>query len=341
MKVLAAFDSLKGTASAQEASHAFARALRADEVRECPLSDGGDGFLEVLAHRWEQVATVDALGRPCRARLGYRALDQGNVEVILETAEAIGLTRIGGAANNDPIRADSTGVAILLEEALRRSEPHRIVVGCGGSAVTDGGLGFIRRVRQRRLAVDTSLLRVALDVQTRFSDAAVIFAPQKGASAEAVRLLTMRLGAARNWYQRWYGIDLDHFVGTGAAGGLSGALLAIGAELTSGFDEVADRVQLARHIGDADLVVTGEGRLDDTSLGGKVVGGVLRLAESQGTPVWVIVGSAAHETVQAVRQRGHRVSVLSELFGLDVALANPLELLTQLATAARDEAGSG
>ncbi|WP_298209780.1 glycerate kinase [Ferrimicrobium sp.] len=336
MKVLAAFDSFKGTASARDICRVLAGVPTVDEVRECPLSDGGDGFLDILADRWEQVDTVDALGHPCVARLGYRGSDQSGVEVILETAEAIGLTRVGGAAQNDPIRADSTGVAILFEEALKRTQPVSILIGCGGSAVTDGGLGFIRRIRQRGLETCAVPLRIGLDVQTRFSDAAAVFAPQKGAGADEVKVLASRLKALRRWYQRWYGLDLDQFDGTGAAGGLSGAFLALGAILTSGFDEVAGRVQLARHIGDADLVMTGEGRLDMSSFDGKVVGGVLKLAESRGKPVWVVVGSATAEAVHALRQRGHQVSVLSDLVGPEAALTDPLGLLARLLVAESD-----
>jgi glycerate kinase len=330
LKVLAAFDSFKGTMSAQAIGHKLALALSPHEVIECPLSDGGEGFLEVVADYSVQVPTVDALGRACDGRLGFRKLGVSGSEVILETAQAIGLTQVGGAAGNDPIRADSIGVALLLEEALKR-RPTAILVGCGGSAVTDGGLGFIRRMRQRNLIPCGVPMRVALDVRTRFTQAGIIFAPQKGATPKEVEILTARLVALHAWYRRWYGIDLDQHVGTGAAGGLGGALMAVGAVLSSGFDEVASRVQLSRHISKADLVLTGEGRLDETSFDGKVVGEVLRLAESQGKQVVVMVGSANSRIVDRVHQRGHRVYVLSELFGNKRSFANPLQLLVELA----------
>ncbi len=330
LKVLAAFDSYKGTVSAQAIGRELARALSSYEVRECPLSDGGEGFLEVLADRFVQVPTVDALGRACFGRLGLRELGVSGVEVILETAQTIGLTQVGGAAGNDPIRADSTGVAILLEEALRR-RPAAILIGCGGSAVTDGGLGFIRRMRQRKLATYGVPVRVALDVRTRFTQAGNVFAPQKGAAPKEVELLTARLVALHAWYRRWYGIDLDEYAGTGAAGGLGGALMAFGAVLASGFDEVASRIQLSRQINEADLVLTGEGRLDETSFDGKVVGEVLRLAESQGKQVVVIVGTADSRIVERVRHSGHRVYALSEIFGIERSLANPLQLIGELA----------
>ncbi len=330
MKVLAAFDGFKGTMSAKAIGSELSRALSPHEVIECPLSDGGEGFLEVLADRFVQVPTVDALGRACVGRLGFRKLGIGGVEVILETAETIGLTQVGGAVGNDPIRADSTGVAILLEEALRQ-RPTAILIGCGGSAVTDGGLGFIRRMRQRKLVPCDVPMKIALDVRTRFTQAGIVFAPQKGAVSKEVELLTARLLALHAWYRRWYGIDLDEHVGTGAAGGLGGALLAVGAVLASGFEEVASRVQLSRQISEVDLVLTGEGRLDETSFDGKVVGQVLTLAESQGKQVVVIVGSTDSRVVERVHQHGHRVYALSDLFGIERSLANPLQLIGELA----------
>lgn len=326
MKVLAAFDSFKGTVSARAIGRELSIALFPHEVIECPLSDGGEGFLEVLADRIVQVPTVDALGRACLAGMGFRT----GGEAIIETAQAIGLTQVGGAESNDPVRADSTGVAILLEEALKQ-RPTSILVGCGGSAVTDGGIGFMRRMRRRNLIPCAVPITVALDVRTRFTQAGVVFAPQKGATPMEVGLLSARLAALHAWYRRWYGIELDRHFGTGAAGGLGGALMVAGAVLASGFDEVSSRVKLSQRISEADLVVTGEGRLDETSFDGKVVGEVLRLAGTQAKQVVVIVGSADSRTMERLHQQGYRAYSLSESFGEERSFANPLRLLGELA----------
>ena len=324
MKVLAAFDSFKGTASARAIGNTLQCALAGHEVVVCPLSDGGEGLLDVLAERFDEVATIDALGRPCVAKLGFCG-----TEAIVETAQVVGLANVGGALANDPVRADSSGIASVLESALR-ANPTAIVVGCGGSAITDGGLGLVRGAVDLGLVPIPIPLRVALDVRTCFTEAAIVFGPQKGADEIAVRLLTHRLIALRGWYQRWYGVDLDEHDGTGAAGGLGGALLAIGGALVSGFAEVADRVGLDTYLRDADLVLTGEGRLDATSLEGKVVGGVLERVERMHGHAVVVVGSTDEATARLVQARGHSVLALDEHFGIEQAMARPLDLIGEL-----------
>ncbi|MCL5972991.1 glycerate kinase [Ferrimicrobium sp.] len=324
MRVLAAFDSFKGTVSAPAIGRQLTKVLIAHEVVACPLSDGGEGFVDVLAEQWEEVEAVDALGRPCSAKLGIR-----DDIVIIEAAQVIGLAMIGGAAGNDPVRADSSGVTTLLESAVRM-RPRAVLVGCGGSATTDGGIGLVRSAEQRGLVPCPVPLRAALDVRTVFTQAARVFGPQKGASELEVHLLSVRLEALRRWYQRRYGVDVDRHPGTGAAGGLGGALLVIGGALTSGFGEVAERVGLDERIRAADVVVTGEGCLDATSLVGKVVGGVLERAEHFDKPVIVVVGSASDATARHVRERGHKVLVLAEHFGYERSLGTPLDLIAEL-----------
>jgi glycerate kinase len=133
-------------------------------------------------------------------------------------------------------------------------------------------------------------LVVACDVRTAFVDAARTFAPQKGASPAQVELLHRRLERLVQVYERTYGIDVTTLVGAGAAGGLAGGLAMAGATLVSGFDVVADELDLHDRIDAASLVVTGEGLLDEQSFDGKVVGGVCELAASAGVPVLAVVG---------------------------------------------------
>jgi glycerate kinase len=137
------------------------------------------------------------------------------------------------------------------------------------------------------------IVRVACDVRTRFLDAASVFGPQKGADEAQVHALSERLELVAEEYSSRYGIDVRPLASGGAAGGLGGGLAALGAELVPGFDLVASATGLDAALGDADAVATGEGRLDETSLEGKTVGGVVARAASFALPVLVIAGSTA------------------------------------------------
>jgi glycerate kinase len=136
---------------------------------------------------------------------------------------------------------------------------------------------------------------VACDVTTRFLDAAAVFAPQKGASPAEVALLSRRLERLAQVYEETSGVDVRGLVGGGAAGGLAGGLATVGAALVPGFEVVADAVELADRMEGADLVVTGEGFLDEQSFHGKAVGGVVALAAELGVPVLVVAGEAVEE----------------------------------------------
>jgi glycerate kinase len=143
-------------------------------------------------------------------------------------------------------------------------------------------------------------VEVACDVRLGFVDAARVFAPQKGASAAQVELLERRLERLVEVYAEEYGVDVSTLEGAGAAGGLAGGLACVGAHLVRGFDLVADRVGLDELVESADLVVTGEGFLDDGSFDGKVVGGVAEMAASVGVPVVAVVGEAYDDASERV-----------------------------------------
>ena len=157
---------------------------------------------------------------------------------------------------------------------------------------------------------------VACDVRTAFVDAAAVYGPQKGASPAQVELLTRRLRRLAQIYERDYGVDVTAMPGAGAAGGLAGGLAARGAILVNGFDVVTEEIDLRDRIGRCDLVVTGEGRFDATSLEGKVVGGAARLATEAGVPALAVVGSA---DPQATPPEGLEIVDLTLRFGWDRA----------------------
>ena len=182
----------------------------------------------------------------------------------------------------------------------------------------DGGLGAVRAISAPHRLRGVELL-VACDVTTVFVDAARVFAPQKGATPAQVRMLTGRLERIAQMYTSEFGVDVTAIAGGGAAGGLAGALAALGGQLLPGFDLVADEVDLDDALTTADLIITGEGYLDAQSFDGKVVGKVQELARSLGTPVGAVVGDAD----PAVARRIANVSLVA-MFGIDRAMNEPL-----------------
>jgi len=311
-------DKFRGTLSAVEACAAAADACwdAGIDAVEMPMSDGGEGLLDVLGgpNRTTRVTGPNGQSVEAAWRLDHRT-------AVIEMARASGLLLVGGADGNDPMLATTAGTGELIRRAADEGARH-LIVGLGGSATTDGGLGALDVLghveRWQGIQLD-----VAVDVRTRFVDAAPLFAPQKGASAAQVGLLRARLEQLVVRYRDEYGVDVGELEGAGAAGGLAGGLAAIGGRIISGFELVADLTELPERLVDADLVVTGEGHLDDQSLDGKVVGGVLDLAEEAGVPVSVIVGASDDDARQIVADRGATVITLVDLIGAESALSQP------------------
>jgi glycerate kinase len=195
---------------------------------------------------------------------------------VVESARASGLSLVGGS--NDPLAATSRGTGELIR-AASRGGATRILVAVGGSAMTDGGLGAVDALGWSLAGLDVTL---ACDVTTPFLDAARVYGPQKGATAAQVALLARRLERLAEVYRQRTGADVTALVHAGAAGGLAGGLAALGARLEPGFDVVARAAGFEAALDGVDLVVTGEGRFDRTSLDGKVTGSVLEWAASEG-----------------------------------------------------------
>lgn len=325
--LVAAPDKFRGTASASEAAAAMARAAASAEwtCDEAPVADGGEGILDAMRGEVRRTRAQGPLGEAVTAE--WR-LD-GSTAVI-EMAQVAGLDLVGGCDWNDPMRASTAGVADLVTAAVAAGAT-RIVVGVGGSATTDGGLGCVRALDARRLqGVE---LVVACDVTTTFVDAAEHFAAQKGATPSQVALLTRRLERLAQMYEEEYGVDVRRLSGSGAAGGLAGGLAALGASLVPGFGLVADSIDLAQRIAEADLVVTGEGFLDEHSFEGKAVGGVVDLSGKAGVPVVAVVGEVFGDhdlTVIALVDRfGKERALESTVSCIEEALAEHLSQLDQ------------
>ena len=323
MKVLVAPDKFRGSASAAAVAAAMAAGAESAgaRTRQQPLADGGEGTLEVLGGANRSTTVTGPLGDPVDA--SWR-LHRG--EAVIEMAAASGLDLVGGPTGNDPLAASTAGTGELISTAVDLGA-RRIIVGLGGSATTDGGLAALRALYPLPRLKGVELI-VACDVDTTFVDAAEVFAPQKGASPAQVALLTRRLQRLAEVYREDHGVDVIATTGTGAAGGLAGGLLVAGGRLRPGFDLVADEVDLDAAFGDVDLVITGEGRLDQQSFHGKVVGGVAEWASDRGVPVVAVVGTVDDEVAAPMP-----VISLVERFGAERSFSEPLACLTEVAAA--------
>ncbi len=271
-------DKFRGSVSAAQAAGAIARGLRRagfDPVIEIPLADGGEGTLDALLSARggsrRRIRVTGPLGAPVEAEYGL--LPDGTA--VVEMARASGLALV---ERKDPLRASSRGTGELIA-AARRGGARRILVGVGGSASTDGGLAAVEALGWSLGGIEVT---VACDVDTAFLDCARVYGPQKGAGGAEVELLTRRLASVAATYEQRTGVDVTVLEGAGAAGGLAGGLAAIGAQLEPGFEIVAAAAGFDDALDAADMVVTGEGRLDATSFEGKVVGGVLEWAAELG-----------------------------------------------------------
>ena len=236
-----------------------------------------------------QTSVTGPLGAPVDA-----AWRLDGATAIIESARAIGLELVGGAVANDPVGASSRGLGELIVAAIAAGA-RSVLVGLGGSATSDGGVGALAALDDagvRFTGANAPQVEVGYDVTTVFTAAARVFGPQKGADSAQVQWLTEQLNERREEIRARTGLDLDTVVGSGAAGGLAGALAARGARLQPGFEVVAAARGLDAALAHCELVITGEGRLDATSMQGKVVGAVLARAHHAGLAALVVVGQA-------------------------------------------------
>ena len=329
MRVLVCPDKFRGTLTARQAADAIARgwgrASPGDELALVPLADGGEGTLDALVpdagtsvpgfHRIDRTVTGPD-GDPVDAQAGVR----GRTGVV-EMARASGLLLLT-PVRRDPCRTTTRGTGDLMR-ALLDQDVDRLLVGLGGSATNDGGMGMARALGIRFLdgegeeireggAALVNLARIdARGIDPRLAavdcvgltdvdnplcgpmGASATYGPQKGASPDDVWDLDRALGHLAAVAYRDLGLDLQHEPGTGAAGGLGFGLRAFcGASLRSGVDVVMETVGFDDEIRGVDLVVTGEGAFDEQSLHGKVPAGVMRAAELRRIPVAVVCGSA-------------------------------------------------
>ncbi len=319
MHILIANDKFKGSLPAEKAGFHLKKGLESVFpgvfIDLCPIADGGEGtalaMTTALTGEWASEMTQDATGRPRQACYGWVP---SSATAIMEMSAASGLAMVQDIELN-PLKASTLGTGILIQSALRKGA-RRILIGIGGSATNDGGLGvalalgykFKKQGRDFSPSLESLLeadriekptplpsceLIVACDVDNPLlgpRGATRVYGPQKGVRDFA--FFEQRLEHLADLVRRDLGVDPREVPGAGAAGGLGFGLMAfLGGRLVSGFDMVATQVGLEARVAAADLVITGEGRLDEQSLQGKGPVGVARLARRLGRKVVGVAGS--------------------------------------------------
>lgn len=350
MKVVIAIDSFKGCLTSKEANEAAAEGIRNAypdaEVVEVPVSDGGEGYMEAfhaaIGGRLEEVMVRDPLMRPVLAKYLLH-----NEMAVIEIAQASGLTLLTKEERN-PMVATSYGTGQLVADAVRKGAKH-IIVGLGGSATSDAGIGMLRAL------IDTFAKNKSWDDIEAFKDvtftiasdvknplcgehgAAHVFAPQKGATPEMVVALDERARKFAEVSAKHFGHDCSQIAGAGAAGGLGYAFLQyLHARSMSGIQLLLDTIRFKELGKDADLIITGEGSADRQTLMGKLPMGILE--QSVQAPVILIAGrindrkdllNAGFARVECINPPG---IALEEAMRKEVAQQNIRQLIEQLDT---------
>lgn len=307
--IVVAFDSFKGCISAEEACRAAAEGLRLREpdveVVEIPLSDGGEGLVQGVMRTLEgktKVKRCKVHGPLMEVIEAEYAISEDGKIAYMEMAAACGLPLVPWDKRN-PMLTTTYGVGDMMAEALDKGV-QEIILGIGGSATCDGGKGMIESLKAHGLLnpkpmgrLSECQITVACDVTNPLygpMGAAYIFAPQKGATPEQVEILDKQLQTFARETEA-AGIaspDLAQYPGTGAAGGLGYALIAyLGATLQSGIETMLQITRFDQRIQGAERIITGEGKSDNQTLMGKVPHGVLRHAQAQNIPVWLLSGA--------------------------------------------------
>ncbi|XHA15752.1 glycerate kinase [Citrobacter farmeri] len=360
MKIVIAPDSYKESLSALEVANAIEQGFReiwpdADYVK-LPVADGGEGTVEAMVEattgRIVEVDVTGPLGEPVTAFYGLSGDER---TAFIEMAAASGLEQVP-VALRDPLKTTSWGTGELIRHALDAGVDH-IIIGLGGSATNDGGAGMVQALGAKLLdaqqneigkggaaldalaQIDISRLdprlaacriEVACDVTNPLigkEGASAVFGPQKGATAETIDRLDTALAHYAQIIARDLEVDVLELAGGGAAGGMGAALYAFcGAQLRRGIEIVTDALQLDACVADADLVITGEGRIDSQTIHGKVPVGVAKVAKRYNKPVIGIAGSLTAD-VGIVHEHGLDAvfSVIYTICTLDDALKSAAE----------------
>ena len=346
MRILVAPDKFKGSIDAVRLCQAIGDSLNSffpdAEIILRPLADGGDGFASLMGCYFpvetRTVETLDPLGRSIRASYTL-TLDRDTAFVEMSVASGLALLT---PEERNPEKTDTRGTGILIRDALEQGARH-VVLGIGGSATNDGGMGmahalgyhlldehgrelmpcgaFLGALRRILPQNDNHLANVRFTVACDVNNplygpegAACVFGPQKGADPAMVIRMDAGLRNLDEVFCSAFGRSFAALPGAGAAGGLgAGAMAFLGAEMRPGFELMAEMIGLEAEIAAADLVITGEGRLDGQSFQGKVAGEVLSLAERYGKPVFALCGTTGDDLTDGQRGRFAGISALTDI----------------------------
>lgn len=365
MKIIIASDSYKGSLSTLKVAESIEKGIRKvyedANVIKIPVADGGEGTVDALVlgtnGRYEEVEVVGPLGDRVLAKYGI--LD-GDIAVI-EMAEASGLTLVDNGRLN-PLITTTYGTGELIKDAMQRGI-REIYVGLGGSSTNDGGVGMaqalgisfkdrlgqeigygggeLHKIHEIDFASLHPLLKetrimVISDVLNPLcgpKGASNIFGPQKGATKETIEILDNNLNHLGKKIKEYTGKDIINIAGAGAAGGLGGGLVAFcNAKIHSGIDKVLDIANIDKHLVDADLVITGEGKIDGQSIFGKVPIGVSKRAKKYNVPVIAIVGSVGEGASQVYNYGIDMIiDIIDKPMTLMEAMENGSELIERAA----------
>ena len=313
--ILIAPDSFKGSITSVDVAHALAdgwrRARPDDQILLCPLADGGEGTLAAIeaagGWTWQRADVHDPLGRPIQAR--WLRSEDGE-RAVVEMAEASGLSRVA-LDERDAIAATSVGTGELVGAAIDAGV-RQVILGIGGSATTDGGAGLLDGLVTNGRRLDAIDLEVACDVSNPLlgpTGAAATYGPQKGASLDDVALLDARNAAWADALEAREGRRERETPGAGAAGGVGFALLAVQDRfrvfaLRPGVELLMDATDFDAKLAQADLVITGEGRIDAQTGFGKTALGVARRAQAASVACIAVGGGVEIEGIDALAAVG-------------------------------------
>ena len=324
-KIIVAIDSFKGCLTSAEANQSASEGILAwmpeVQITQVPVSDGGEGWLEAFKAAMGGEIVEVYVKDPLMRTIVAQYLVQGDTAVI-EIAKASGLTLLSLEERN-PMVATSYGTGQLVVDTVRRGCKH-IIVGLGGSATSDCGIGMLEAIHNSQYIINNDVhFTIATDVTNPLcgeNGAAHVFAPQKGATPEMVLALDARAKRFAEASVRRLGRDCQNMPGAGAAGGLGYAFLQyMNAECRSGIDLLLDTIHFDDLLQDADLVITGEGSADRQTLMGKLPFGILQRAQKHDVPVMLMAGRIADEQLLLDAGFSH------------VACINPLDLPLEIA----------
>jgi len=359
MKIIIAPDKFKGSLTAFEVCRSIEAGIKSIdkniEILSFPMADGGDGFASVLQAYLHtetiQCKTVDPLGRPIN---GTYQWNEKTKTAIVEMAVASGLVLLKDNERN-PLLASTFGTGSLIKDSITKGA-DKIILGIGGSATNDGGigilaaLGFIIKDKNDKplkgngesldkitTIIPSSLkdvkFEIACDVQNVLygpNGASFIYAPQKGADGEQVKILDDGLKNLAAVLLNQTGKDISNIPGTGAAGGIAASLLCyFDTELKQGVDMVIGASGIHEKISNAHLVITGEGKIDHQSLDGKVIGRIASLANERNIPVIAFCGRL-ELTADEIKETGlSGVYAISGSLSVEESMKNAAKLLTE------------